>query len=68
MSLCIDGRHGGIVDKGERVGWLLRDVGTEMPKNLSAILKLVYALRGVPGIDRAEEQIRVWRNWNAGGI
>mgnify|MGYP007115661104 CR=1 FL=1 len=44
------------------------DVGTEMPKNLSAILKLVDALRAVPGIDRAEEQIRVWQNWNAGGI
>lgn len=26
MFLCNDDRHGGIVDKGERVGWLLWDV------------------------------------------
>lgn len=59
MSRCNDDRHGGIVDKGERVGWLLWDVGTEMPQYQPAILKLVEAIRALPGIDGTEEQIRV---------
>jgi AMMECR1 domain-containing protein len=44
MSLCNDDRHGGIVDKGERVGWLLWDVGIEMPRYQPAILRLVEAI------------------------
>jgi hypothetical protein len=44
MSLCNDDRHGGIVDKGELVGWLLWDVGIEMPRYQPAILRLVEAI------------------------
>jgi hypothetical protein len=61
MSLCNDDRHGGVVDKGERVGYLLWDVGIEMPQYQPAILKLVEAIRALPEIERTEEQIRVWR-------
>jgi hypothetical protein len=45
MSLCNDARHGGIVGKGERVDWLLWDVGIEMLQYQPAVLKLVEAIR-----------------------
>lgn len=61
MSLCNVDRHGGIVGKGERVGWLLWDVGIEMLHYQPAILKLVEVIRALPGIDRTEKQIRVWQ-------
>lgn len=32
-----------------------------MPQYQPAILKMVEAIRALPGIDRTEEQIRTWR-------
>jgi hypothetical protein len=58
MSLRNETRQGPIVDKGERVSWLLWDAGIEMPRYQVAILKLIEAIRALPGLDRTEEQIR----------
>lgn len=66
------GRQG--VDKGERVSWLLWDAAIEMSRYQPAILKLVETIRGLPGVDRTEEQVRTsrfqdmlekWRNLEA---
>lgn len=62
------------VDKGERVSWLLWDAAIEMPRYQPAILKLVETIRGLPELDRTEEQVRTsrfqdmlekWRNLEA---
>lgn len=57
----VDERQNPVVDKGERVSWLLRDAGIEMTRYQPAVLKLVEAIRALPELDRTEEQIRTGR-------
>ncbi|KAJ5998778.1 hypothetical protein N7451_006588 [Penicillium sp. IBT 35674x] len=54
----IDERQSGVVDKGERVSWLLWDAAMEMPHYQPAILNLVDVIRALPELDGTEEQIR----------
>ncbi|RLL96001.1 hypothetical protein CFD26_103305 [Aspergillus turcosus] len=61
MCLCTENHQGENVDKGERVAWLLWDVGIEMPQYQPAILRLVEAIKALPTLDSTEEQIRTWR-------
>ncbi|KAF7183544.1 hypothetical protein CNMCM7691_003823 [Aspergillus felis] len=63
MSLVDEGRvvekrQNNIVDKGERVSWLLWDAAIDMPRYQPAILKLIEAIRALPQLERTEEQIR----------
>lgn len=51
MCLCNENRQGENVDKGERVAWLLRDVGIEMPQYQPAILKLAEAIKALPELE-----------------
>ncbi|KAJ9214706.1 hypothetical protein DTO166G4_3762 [Paecilomyces variotii] len=57
----VDERQNPVVDKGERVSWLLWDAGIEMTRYQPAILRLVEAIRALPELDRTEEQIRTGR-------
>lgn len=57
----VDERQNPVVDKGERVSWLLWDAGIEMTRYQPAVLKLVEAIRALPELDRTEEQIRTGR-------
>jgi hypothetical protein len=63
MSLVDEGRvvekrQNNVVDKGERVSWLLWDAAIDMPRYQPAILKLIEAIRALPQLERTEEQIR----------
>jgi hypothetical protein len=62
MSLVDEGRvvekrQNNVVDKGERVSWLLWDAAIDMPRYQPAILKLIEAIRALPQLERTEEQI-----------
>lgn len=57
----IEERQSDVVEKGERVSWLLWDAAIEMPRYQPAILKLVDAIRALPELDRTEEQTRTGR-------
>ncbi|OOQ82405.1 hypothetical protein PEBR_39204 [Penicillium brasilianum] len=57
----VDERQNDVVDKGERVSWLLWDAAIQMPRYQPAILKLVEAIRALPELERTEEQIRTRR-------
>lgn len=57
----VDERQNDVVDKGERVSWLLWDAGIYMPRYQPAILKLIEAIRALPELERTEEQIRTGR-------
>ncbi|KAJ9312470.1 hypothetical protein DTO271D3_7331 [Paecilomyces variotii] len=57
----VDERQNPVVDKGERVSWLLWDAGIEMTRYQPAILRLVEAIRALPELDRTEEKIRTGR-------
>lgn len=57
----VDERQNDVVDKGERVSWLLWDAGIDMPRYQPAILKLIEAIRALPQLERTEEQIRTGR-------
>lgn len=59
-SIFNDNRKGPNVDKGWRVSYLLWDAGIEMPRHQPAILKIVEAIKELPGIDRTEQQIQEW--------
>ncbi|KAJ5953161.1 hypothetical protein N7454_000057 [Penicillium verhagenii] len=54
----IDERQNSVVDKGNRVGYFLWDVGIEIPRYQLAILKLIEAICTLPELERTEEQIR----------
>lgn len=63
MSLVDEGRvfeerQNNVVDKGERVSWLLWDAAIDMPRYHLAILKLIEAIHALPRLERTEEQIR----------
>ncbi|KAJ5127967.1 hypothetical protein N7448_008746 [Penicillium atrosanguineum] len=63
MSLVDEGRvvekhQKNVVDKGERVSWLLWDATIDMPRYQPASLKLIEAIRALPQLERTEEQIR----------
>ncbi|KAJ5953664.1 hypothetical protein N7454_000560 [Penicillium verhagenii] len=53
----VNERQNHVVDKGERVSWLLWDAGMYTPRYQPAILKIVQAIRGLPELERTEEQI-----------
>ena len=57
----VDERQNPVVDKGERVSWLLWDAAMYMPRYQPAILKLIEAIRALPELERTEEQIRTGR-------
>lgn len=57
----VDERQSNVVDKGERVSYLLWDTAIEMPRYQPTVLKLVEAIRALPELERTEEQIRTGR-------
>ncbi|KUI71802.1 hypothetical protein VM1G_06968 [Cytospora mali] len=50
-----------VVDKGQRIGYFLWEVGLEMPQYQPAILELVEAVQALPDLERTEQQVKEWR-------
>ncbi|KUI52732.1 hypothetical protein VP1G_00107 [Cytospora mali] len=50
-----------VVDKGQRIGYFLWEVGLEMPQYQAAILELVDAVQALPDLERTEQQVKEWR-------
>ncbi|KAJ5600282.1 hypothetical protein N7450_001349 [Penicillium hetheringtonii] len=65
ISLCDEDqqieKRGDFANKGDRVSWLLWDVGIFMPRYQRAVLKVVEAVRALPALERTECQIRSGR-------
>lgn len=62
MSLCDEDQQvkerREFANKGDRVSWLLWDLGMFMPQYQRAVLKVVEAVRALPVLERTEDQIR----------
>jgi hypothetical protein len=53
----VEERQSNVVDKGERVSWLLWYAAIDMPRYQPAILKLIEAICALPQLERTEEHI-----------
>ncbi|KAJ5707575.1 hypothetical protein N7488_007376 [Penicillium malachiteum] len=57
----IEEREDPVVDKSNRISYLLWDVGIDIPRYQPPVLKLVEAIRALPELERTEDQIRAGR-------